>query len=37
MEDYQGEPSRGCLLSAGCMCFFWAGVLLIVARWLGWI
>ena len=37
MEDMGDGPSRGCLLAAGCMCFFWAGVLIVVALWLGWI
>ena len=30
-------PSQGCLLSLALCCFFWAGVLLLVAwRW-GWL
>ena len=40
MESDPGEnlgPSQGCLLSLAFLCFFWAGVLLLVAwRW-GWL
>lgn len=33
----QGNPRAGCLLALGICCFFWAGVLLLVAwRW-GWL
>lgn len=35
--EYQGNPSRGCLLGAALLCFFWAAVLVGVALWLGWI
>lgn len=35
--EHRGEPAKGCLLGAAVCCFFWAGVLIVVARWLGWI
>jgi hypothetical protein len=34
--DLEGSPSKGCLLTLGCMCWFWAGVLLLVAWKWGW-
>ena len=40
MDEYNGSddgPSRGCLLGAALLCFFWAGVLVAVALWLGWV
>ena len=40
MDDYSGSdagPSRGCILGAALLCFFWAAVLIGAALWRGWI
>lgn len=40
MDDYNGSdrsPSRGCLLGAALLCFFWAGVIAFAAYLWGWL